>query len=379
MPKINDDYIKKIVKSKINIPEGYVNAINTAFTKEKNQKWNMMKILTTVCASLFLTTSVVFAGYSIYERVWKEPIKETYEEQEQNALKEISEEEKIGLITEEEAINKVKELIEKLGYKELEIIDVNLVRDYEKNNIFYYEVTTNSTENHECIFSIEASTGELNKFMDNKLKYKNIESDDLSENEIINIANNIYKKMGIKIDDYEVLKIEKNKHYFESYINDLWTVSYGKKYDGVADYSDMFQVTFAINDGKVEIESLSTGLENLFQNNDIEITEEEAIEIAENKEKEFSNLEISKTTAELGIEKMNLFIYGLENFAENKNEYKIDDISRRVWIVRIEHKKEGKSKDYSWEGIRKEWNKKYYVDATTGEIIGGDEIEFMNE
>ena len=107
----------------------------------------------------------------------------------------------------------------------------------------------------------------------------------------------------------------------------------------MADYSDMFQVTFAINDGKVEIESLSTGLENLFQNNDIEITEEEAIEIAENKEKEFSNLEISKTTAELGIEKMNLFIYGLENFAENKNEYKIDDISRRVWIVRIEHKK----------------------------------------
>ena len=36
-------------------------------------------------------------------------------------------------------------------------------------------------------------------------------------------------------------------------------------------------------------------------------------------------------------------------------------------------------KTISWEGIRKEWNKKYYVDATTGEIIGGDEIEFMNE
>ncbi|MFR3783056.1 MAG: hypothetical protein ACLTXR_04465 [Clostridia bacterium] len=90
-------------------------------------------------------------------------------------------------------------------------------------------------------------------------------------------------------------------------------------------------------------------------------------------------MEISDTTADLSIEKMNIFIYCLENNITNENgEIKTGDITRNVWVVDVKHNKEAKPKDAEIETVKKFYNKKYYIDATTGEIIGGEQSEYFN-
>ena len=77
---------------------------------------------------------------------------------------------------------------------------------------------------------------------------------------------------------------------------------------------------------------------------------------------------------------MNIFIYCLENNVTNeKGELKTTDTTRNVWVVNIEHDKNTIPKDGNIETVKKFYNKKYFVDATTGEIIGGEESEFFND
>ena len=128
------------------------------------------------------------------------------------------------------------------------------------------------------------------------------------------------------------------------------------------------------------IYTITGKIDNNFEDNPIIISKEEAIEIAKNKEKEFSDLEISNVSAELSIEKMNIFVYCLENNIANENgELKVDDISRNVWVVSIENNKDSKTKDGNIETVKSQYNKKYYIDTTTGEIIGGEQSEFFND
>lgn len=128
------------------------------------------------------------------------------------------------------------------------------------------------------------------------------------------------------------------------------------------------------------IYTITGKIDNNFEDNPIIISQEEAIEISKNKEKEFSDLEISNVSAELSIEKMNIFVYCLENNIANENgELKVDNISRNVWVVNIEHNKDSKPKDGNLETVKSQYNKKYYIDTTTGEIIGGEQSEFFNE
>ena len=73
------------------------------------------------------------------------------------------------------------------------------------------------------------------------------------------------------------------------------------------------------------------------------------------------------------------YIYCLENNITNENgEIKTGDITRNVWVVDVKHNKEAKPKDAEIETVKKLYNKKYYIDATTGEIIGGEQSEYFN-
>lgn len=74
---------------------------------------------------------------------------------------------------------------------------------------------------------------------------------------------------------------------------------------------------------------------------------------------------------------MNTYIYKLENNiniinSADNNIYKIDNVIRNVWIIKLEHKKDNYFLEYdSFENYKKYADKYYYVDVTTGEIIGG--------
>lgn len=76
---------------------------------------------------------------------------------------------------------------------------------------------------------------------------------------------------------------------------------------------------------------------------------------------------------------MNPFIYRIENnkYDINKNSeedtyYKTENITRMVWKVKVEHNINARNyiDDYN-KYIKEGMDKFYYVDATTGEIIGG--------
>ena len=130
------------------------------------------------------------------------------------------------------------------------------------------------------------------------------------------------------------------------------------------------------------LNSIIINIDSSFQNNEVVISKDEALNIAKNKEKEFSNYDITNTDVELSIEKMNTFIYRIENdeFDTTKNMeeqtyYKTDNITRKVWKVKVEHGLSMKDfgsdiarrNEYYKEGM----SKYYFIDATTGEIIGG--------
>ena len=150
-----------------------------------------------------------------------------------------------------------------------------------------------------------------------------------------------------------------------------------KYYDGVANKYESFSVSFLSVNDDIFLNTVQIGEDKSFQNNEVVISKEDAIEIAKNKEKEFSNYDITNVKCELSIEKMNSFIYQIENNAfdvtkspDEQDYYKTDDVARKVWQVKVEHNLDIIDGDLN-KYIKEKMDKYYYIDATTGEIIGG--------
>ena len=338
-----ENKIKRVLKKEVEKPLSYDYAIKNAFYNSKNKRKSnlLLKLATTTSCLVMVCTGVFATSYIVYEKVWKKPVIVNQEEENANVEKEISKEEKENYISEEDAIKIANEVINKLDYKNIQISNVG----------------------------------------DSSINNRDIKCDEISEAQVNKIAREIYNKLGLFDDEnkYEIVNTKKVDMAFGEHINSLWEVSFGKMYNGTYDKSNISTICFSICDNNIVISSITFIDNNNFENNPIIITKEEAIEIATNKEKEFSNLEISDTTADLSIEKMNIFIYCLENNIINENgEIKTDDITRNVWVVDVKHNKETKPKDAKIETVKKLYNKKYYIDATTGEIIGGEQSEYFN-
>ena len=314
--------------------------------------------------------------YYIYEKIWKEPVVVSKVEEEQKIKEEISDNEKIGFITEEKAVEIANEVLVKLGYENQKFTKVSLNRGYDSEYSKHYLL---KSEN--ILINLNPENGELEYFGDSSIINKNIKCDNISEDEIKKIASDIYSELEIfnENDNYEIVETKRQNIVSGKNINDVWQVSFAKVYNGNYDKTNISTIAFAVVNNDIVIYTITGKNEDKFDNNPIIISKEEAIGIAKNKEKEFSELEISNISAELSIEKMNMFIYCLENNLTNENgELKIEDISRNVWVVNIEHNKDSKPKDAMLETVKNLYNKKYYIDATTGEIIGGEQSEFFN-
>lgn len=347
---------------------------------------NFFKILSTACAGIIVCTGIVFASYTIYDKIWKEPTIITQEEENKRVEeinKPITNEEKQTLISEDQAIQIGKNILNILNYGNLDFEKVNIVRgNVEKENSDkYFILCTESNINKGITISINASNGEFCGFRDNTILSENLKCDDISEETAKEIANNLYDKLNIlkKDDDYKIVSAKRQDIASGSEVHDMWYVTYAKTYNSNYDENSTFGVEFVVVDGKTNIFSISGKVESNFENNSIMLSKDEAIEIATKKEKSFSTLEISEISAELGIEKMNGFIYALENDIPLDTRYTIDDVTRNVWVVRIKHKKDHRARKSDLETVKNEYDKKYYVDTTTGEIIGGDQIEYFDD
>lgn len=373
-----DEIMKKAYKKKIDEPLNYEEMVQDAINN--NYKISIFNKVAMIILSLIMSGTVVFAtSYMVYESIWKEPEKITKEEIENEVQKikePITEAEKSELITEEQAVEKSNDILEKIGYKE-DFNEVNIIRGYD-SKMHYILKGKNVTVN------LNPENGAFEYFCNNRIANKKVVGEDISEEKAREIVKEIYTKLNVisENDGYEIMKSEKKDMASGNIVNSMWEVSYAKKHGDSFDKDTIFTTCFFVENGEPIFYIIRGKRENDFENNPVVLSKEEAIKIAESKEKELTDIEFSVIKCDLEIKKINTFFYQLENnivIEEEDSYYKVDDISRNVWVIKIEHQEKGDVSNYSsFDYFKKYGNKYYYIDATTGEIVGGSqaEIEF---
>lgn len=339
------------------------------FEKEniKQIKKNIPKLVATFVVATTVTGGLVYAtGNAIYEKIWKQP--ETYE-----FSYELTEKDKEEAISEEEARQKASEYLNKIGLND-EITGLGLTKDVFEN---------------EVIWNIGFKSGTITMDSNGNFKSLNIPSYNykipynygITREEARKTAKELLLKYNPNnnSDEYELLSLKRNMENDEaSYI---WYADFYKK------YGDLYNKYEKISIGWVPtINGLySLSIENSkYENNEQKISKEDAIRIATEKDKKIeTRYNITSTEAEIGIDKMNTEVVyrekdianydkGTINFEQRENGryevkddaefYKVENRVRKVWEVTIYY--DYYKYDYPERYV-------YYVDATTGEIIGG--------
>lgn len=382
-----DKYIEDIVNKKISEPEGFEKAIREALYSDKfNKKLRKRQIIRTIstaCATVILTSGVAIGGFIVYEKVWKEPKQYTYEELKNTiADTEVSDEEKKDLISEEQAKQTALEIAKNLGYENEVVESIELKQnkreEYEEK---YYEIkTSDNIDNIEI--KINATDGQIMAFDNMNLLDKEENNKDITNQEVINIVNNIYGKIKLETSNYELEECNEEDISYRGKEKNVWNVTYYKKYNGIINPYERLIFYLIINQSDVKVCSIYTDQNGVYEDNPEVISKEEAITIATNKEKELTNNEILNINSEKGIRKQNSYIYEIEQNATkenneqetiNKNTININEnIIRNVWIVSIKH---SNTENNNIQDYLRGKSKEYYIDITTGEIIGGKKIQ----
>lgn len=338
----------------------------------ENKTKGIFKMVTTGIAGIVFCTGVVFAGSKIIENIWKEPKKietPTYK---------ITEESKKENITEEEAKQIAIKKLNEFGFNS-NITGTDHYKEINSNKIMYRFKTEGEYE-----ISIDGKKGTFYQIWTTKtnIEDKNII---LSKEEFLKIADKYNKIFGYINDDYEMTRIdiigdkivrpgeEVNEGFRAS-------IGYRKKYGD--SYNPYESISIVIESKNKELDSYR--VENIpYENNEVIITSEEAIKIALEEDKKIETNKIIETRAEKQIVKTNANAYyrindreryyksmQTQNYPdEERNYYEIDERVRNAWIVYITYED-----NFGESTVRRYTEGKfaYYVDCTTGEIIGGN-------
>ena len=368
-----DDFMFGFKNENKDVPHFFSNTIKNFSPKSKesrkiNMKMGIVKKSIVITATVFLCSGVAFAANQAYENIWKQP--ETYE-----ITNELTEEDKKNAISEEEARKKASDYLTKIGLED-EITELTLHKDAYKD---------------ELMWNIGFTSGSF--WMDEKGNFRslNIPSYNytipynygITREDARVVAKQLLSKYNPNNndDEYELVEIRRNMETdIDSYI---WYATFYKK------YGDLLNKYEKIHIGWVPtINGLySLSIENSeYENNEQVISKEEAIKIATEKDKQIeTRYNIASVEAEIGIDKMNTEVVyrekdiegydnGTINFERGEDGkailkddavfYKVENRVRKVWEVTIYY-------DY----VKYEENGPvryvYFVDSTTGEIIGG--------
>ena len=339
------------------------------FEKENTKKTNknIPKLVATFVITTTVTGGLVYAtGNAIYEKIWKQP--ETYE-----FSYEVTEKDKENTISEEEARKKAEEYLRKIGLED-EISGLGLMKNWRGNDVIWDIGFTKGTMQMD-------SKGNFQSLNIPSYNYKIPYNYGITREEARKTAKELLLKYNPNnnSDEYELVSLKRNMENDEaSYI---WYADFYKK------YGDLYNQYEKISIGWVPtINGLySLNIENSkYENNEQKISKEDAIKIAIEKDKQIeTRYNITSTEAEIGIDKMNADVVyrekniedyekGTINFEPDENGtykikedaefYKVENRVRKVWEVTIYY--DYYKYDYPERYV-------YYVDATTGEIIGG--------
>lgn len=360
--------IKEKVKIKIAISQ-IKNEEEKAMNKKEKFVFKNIGIAACVLISL---TGVVFAGNKVIKNIWKTP------EKIENATDKITEESKKENITEEQAkeiaINKLKEI----GFN-TNIVKTNHYKEIDSNQIMYRF----STEDNYTI-SINGLTG---KFYDIWNDNKNIQNTNITitEDEAKEVANDYCKLFGFKEGEYEITQVwSNNKEGSGKGPGFKIDITYNKKYGEV--YNPYESISIGIESKNKNLHYFR--VENIpFDNNETIITKDQALQIALNEDKKIETNKIVETKAKKMIVKINANAYERINNKdkyyeamqtinypnEERNYYNVEDKVRNAWVVVITYED-----TYDNDIVKRytEGQYSYFVDCTTGEIIGGYTMDY---
>lgn len=339
------------------------------------RKYFMKKRIVQTVATLIVTITLgmtVYAGTKVYEnieKIWKTP--ETYE-----FTNVLSEEDKKNAISEEEARKKASDYLEKIGL-ENEVGGLTLRKDAWDNKV---------------IWDIGFKNGTMTMNSKGEFEYLNIPSYTytipknygITREQARIVAKELLSKYNPNNNDneYELVSLKRNGNTDEEAY--IWYADFYKKYENSLNMYEKISIGWipTING----LYSLS--IENSkYENNEQIISKEEAIKIAKEKDEKIETRhKISSAEAEIGIDKMNTdVIYrekdieeydkGTINFKTGENGkmilkddavfYKVENRVRKVWEVTLYYD----YTKYEDNGLERYV---YFIDSTTGEVIGGN-------
>lgn len=369
-----DEFLHNLKNKERAIPHSFTNTIRNFSPKSKESRnWimkiNKIKKMIIIATSLLIGSGVVFAATKTYENIWKQP--ETYE-----FSYEVTQKDKKESISEEEAKNKATEYLRKIGLD---------------NEVKCLSLTKNAFQD-KVIWDIGFESGNMRMNSQGDFESLNIPSFNykipynygITREEARVTAKELLSKYNPNNNDneYELVSLKGNME--KDKVSYIWYATFYRKYGDLINQYEKIEIGWipTING----LYSLS--IENsVYENNEQVISKEDAIKIATEKDKKIETRHnISSTEAELGIDKMNTEVVyreknieeyekGTINFTQGKNGtppkikddavfYKVDNRVRKVWEVTIYY-------DYYKYKENGPERYVYYVDATTGEIIGG--------
>ena len=335
--------------------------------EKKMPKRNFPKLVATFVLTTTVTGGLVYAtGNTIYDKIWKQP--ESY-----NITQNVTDEEKAKCISEEEAENIGNSYLKKIGLNDEIIQNLGLTKEFISNENVW------NMSSQKATITIDGETGKIKSVNIPTWEYKIPYNYGITREEARNVAKELLQKYKPEDDkgEYELISLKRNNEKDEEAY--IWYADFYKRYGDLINPEERISIGWVptINGlYSLNIES------NTYEDNEQKISKEDAIKIVTEKEKQIEqNKTIKDTRAEIRIKQMNENVYLRENFKEEyengtlnmektgENTYKLKDDAvmykteervRKVWCVVVIY-----NLDEPYQGYT------YYVDSTTGEIIGG--------
>ena len=334
---------------------------------KKMPKRNLPKLVATFVLTTTVTGGLVYAtGNTIYDKIWKQP--ESY-----NITQNVTDEEKAKCISEEEAENIGNSYLKKIGLNDEIIQNLGLTKEFLSNENVW------NMSSQKATLTIDGETGKIKSVNIPTWEYKIPYDYGITREEARNVAKELLQKYKPEDDkgEYELISLKRNNEQDEEAY--IWYADFYKKYGDLINPEERISIGWVptINGlYSLNIES------NTYEDNEQKISKEDAIKIVTEKEKQIEqNKTIKDTRAEIRIKQMNENVYLRENFKDEyengtlnmektgENTYKLKEDAviykteervRKVWCVVVIY-----NLDEPYQGYT------YYVDSTTGEIIGG--------
>jgi len=382
MDKI-DNYMKNTIKNNFETPISYnnmiLNSLNNKKAKKKYKCQKFIQILSTACAAVFVTCSITYAGFSVYEKIWKQP--EIHNSLEEKGIynKKIHEKDNKERLEDNKTIS-IDEAISISSniFSNLEIeqnISAENVKVNQETYTNYFEIETNE-------YTMSLTSNGTFQYLKNK-KYKSDNNyDDISNDKANELAEKILNSLNLK-SQYSLKYLEETQEFINNKGYDMWLASYYETIDGLQNKYKCINISFNVSNNKIAIKDIGMLDDNFkFQNNEVIIDKEQAIETAKSVDRKISTQDISTVTAELSIERLNSFVYVQEKTLGKEDGVKVEIIDgvengyygysnekilRKVWNVKISYNYEKEKSRNSLEDL----GRRYYIDATTGEVLGG--------